>query len=80
MHDEEAARDLALGLCSFAICHWGVTDAAMKEAAERAEALKSDFETDVRYAQIVFAEQFLRFLDATMDEVLMRSLVEGLPE
>ena len=80
MHDEEAAWDLALGLCSFAICRRGVTDAAMKERAERAETLKPDFETHVRYAQVIFTEQFLRFLDATVDEVLMRSLVEGLPE
>ena len=80
MHDEEAARDLALRLCSFAIGRRGMADAAMKECAERTEALKTDFETDVRHAQIVFAEKFLRFLDATMNEVLMRSLVEGLPE
>ena len=80
MHDEEAARDLAFGLCSFAIGRRSVTDAVMKKRAERAEALKADFETDVRYSQVVFTEQFLRFLNATVDEVLMRSLVEGLPE
>ena len=80
MHDEEAARDLALGLCPFAICHGCVTDAAMKERAERAETLKPDLETHVSHAQIVFTKQFLRFLDATMYEVLMRSLVESLPE
>ena len=80
MHDEEAAGNLSLGLCSLAICRRGMTDAAMKESAERTETLKADFETDVRDAQIVFAEQFLRFLDATMNEVLMRSLIEGLPE
>jgi len=80
VHDEEAAGDLALGLCSLAVCRRRMTDAAMKERAERAETLKADFETDIRYAQIVFAEQFLRFLNATMNEVLMRSLVERLPE
>ena len=80
MHDEEAAGDLALGLCSLAIGHRGMTDASMKERAERAEALKADFETHVRYTQIVFAEQFLRFLNATVNEVLMRSLIESLPE
>jgi len=80
MHDEETAWDLALGLCSFAVCRRRMTDAAMKERAERAETLKADFETDIRYAQIVFAEQLLRFLNATMNEVLMRSLVERLPE
>ena len=80
MHDEEAAGDLALGLGSFAIGRRGVTDAAMKKRDERTEALKANFETDVSYTQIVFTEQFLRFLDATADEVLMRGLIESLPE
>ena len=80
MHDEEAAGDLALGLGSLAVCRRGMSDAAMKERAERTETLKANFKTDVSHAQIVFAEQFLRFLDATMDEVLVRSLVEGLPK
>ena len=80
MHDEEAARDLALGLCSLAIRHRGMTDAAMKESAERTEALEADFKTNIRYAQVVFTQQLLRFFNATMNEVLMRSLVESLPE
>ena len=57
-----------------------MADAAMKERAERTEALKSDFKTHIRHAQIVFTEQLLRFLNATMDEVLMRSLIESLPK
>jgi hypothetical protein len=80
VHDKEAAGDLALRLCSLAICRGRMTDAAMKERAERTETLKPDFETDVRDAEIVFTKQFLRFLDATVNEVLMRSLVESLPE
>ena len=80
MHDEETARDLAFGLCSFAIRHRRMTNAAMKERAERTETLKPNFEAHVRYPQIVCTEQFLRFLDAAVNEVLMRSLVEGLPE
>ena len=80
MHDEEAAGNLALGLCSLAICRRGMTDAAMKESAERTETLKADFETNIGHAQVVFTEQLLRFLDATMNEVLMRSLIERLPE
>ena len=80
MHDEEASGDLALGLCSLAIGRRSVTDTTMKERAERTQTLKPDFETNIRYAQVVFAEQFFRFLNATMDEVLMRSLVESLPE
>ena len=78
MHDEEAAGDLALGLCSLAIGRGSVTDTTMKERAERAETLKPDFETHIRYTQVVFAQQFLRFLNATMNEVLMRSLIESL--
>ena len=80
MHDEEAAGDLPLGLCSLAIGRRSVADTTMKERAERTETLKPDFETNIRYAQVVFTEQFFRFLDATMDEVLMRSLIESLPE
>ena len=80
MHDEEAAWDLALRLGSLAEGRGRMSNAAMKERAERTEALKADFETHVRHAQIVFTEQFLRFLDATVNEVLVRSLVEGLPE
>ena len=80
MHDEEAAGDLALGLCSLAVGRWRVTDAAMKECAKRAETLEPDFETHVGYAKIVFTEQFLRLLDATVNQVLMRRLIESLPE
>jgi len=80
VHDEEAAGDLAFGLCSLAVGRRRVTHTTMKERAERAETLKPDFETDIRYAQVVFTEQFLRFLNATMNEVLMWSLIERLPE
>ena len=80
MHDEEAAGDLALRLCSLAICRGRMTDAAMKERAERAETLKPNFETHVGYAEIIFTEQFFRFLDATVNQVLMWSLIESLPE
>ena len=80
VHDEEAARNLALGLGSLAICHRGMTYATMKESAERPEALKANFKTDVSYAQVVFAQQFFRLFNATMDEVLMWSLVESLPK
>ena len=80
MHDEEAAGDLALGLCSLAIRRGSMTDATMKERAERSETLKPNFKTDVRHTQIVFTEQLLRFLDATVNQVLMWSLIESLPE
>ncbi len=80
MHDEEAARDLALGLGSLSVCRRGSTYTTMKESAERTEALKPNFETDVSYAKLVAAEQFLCFLDAAFDQVLMRRFIEGLPE
>ena len=80
MHDEEAARDLALGLCSLAIRRRSMAHATMKERAKRSETLKPNFKTDVRHAQIVFTEQLLRFLDATVNQVLMWSLIESLPE
>jgi len=80
VHDEEAAWDLALGLGSLAVCRRSVTNATMKKRAERSEALEANLETDVCYTKIVFTEQLLRFFDATMNEVLMRSLIESLPE
>jgi len=80
VHDEEAARDLSLGLRSFPVSYRGMPDAFVKESAEGTEALKSDFETHVSHAKLVAAEQLFGFLDATFDQVLMRGLVECLPE
>jgi len=34
VHDEEAAWDLALGLCSLAVCDGWISNVAMKERAE----------------------------------------------
>ena len=69
-----------LACARFAVGHRRVTDTSMKERAERTETLKADFKTNIRYAQLVFTEQLLRFLNATLDEVLVRSFVESLPE
>ena len=80
MHDEETTGDLPLGVGPLAVCHGRLTDVSMKQRAEGAETLKSDFEAHVRHAQFVAAEQFFRFLDATLDQVLMRCLVECFPE
>ncbi len=80
MHDEEAAGNLSLGLGSFSVRHRRMPDAFVKERAERSEALESDFEADVSHAEFVATEQFFRFLDAALDQVLVRSLVECLPE
>ena len=78
MHDEEAAGYLALGLSSLSVSHWGITNVAMKECAEGTQTLEPDFKAHVSHAQFVVAEQFFRLLDATVDEVLMRGLVESL--
>ena len=80
MHDEEASRDLTLGVRSLAVGHRCLTDIAMKQRAERAEALKPDFEAHVSHAKFVAAEQFFRFFDPAFDQVLMRCLVEGFPK
>jgi hypothetical protein len=80
VHDEEAAGYMAFGLGAFAVCRGSSTYTAMEESAERTEALKPDFETNVSHAKLIAAEQLFCFLDAALDEVLMRSLVEGLPE
>ena len=53
---------------------------ASKECAERTQTLKSNFETNIRYAQLVAAEQLFRLLNATLDQILVRSFVECLPE
>jgi len=80
VHDEEAARNLSPCLSSFAVGDWRVADLASKECAERSQTLKSNFETNVRHAQLITAEQLFRFLDATLDQILVWSFVECLPE
>jgi len=57
-----------------------MTDATPKQGAEGSQTLKANFEANVSHAQIVTAEQLFRFRDPTLDEVLMRGLVVGLPE
>ena len=80
MHDEEAARNLSLRLRSFAVGDRRVSDLSSKECAERTQTLKSNLETNVRYAQLITAEQLFRFLDATLDQILVRSFVKCLPK
>jgi len=80
VHDQETAGDLSLRLYSFTIGDRSLSDGFMKESAEGAETLKADFETDIGHPQLVVAEQLFRFLDATLDEVLVRGLVERLPK
>ena len=80
MHDKEAPWNLSLGLSPLAIRHRRMTDAFVKKSAERSETLKAYFETDIGHAEFVTAEQFFRFLNASFDEVLVRRLIECLPE
>ena len=80
MHDEEAAGNLSLRLRSFAVGYGSMTDFASKQRTERSQTLKSNFEANIRHAQLVAAEQLFRFLDTTLDQILVWSLVECLPE
>jgi hypothetical protein len=81
-HHEETAGHLSL--CLFPLLHFfavddrGVANVFVKESAERSETLKSDFEADVGHAKLVAAEEFLGFFDTTLDQVLVRRLVESL--
>ena len=82
VHHEETAGHLSL--CLFPLLHFftvddrSMADVFVKESAERSETLKSDFEADVGHAKFVAAEEFLSFLNATFDQVLVRRLVESL--
>lgn len=80
VHHEEAARDLSLSLGALAIGHRRMADATAKQCAKGSQALKSDFKADVSDTAFVAAEQLFRFRDTPLDEVLVRSLVVGLPE
>jgi hypothetical protein len=57
-----------------------MADALMKQAAEGTKTLKPDFEANVRYSQVIGAEQLFSFFDAPLDQILVGCLVEGLPE
>ena len=80
MHQEEATGDLPPGLRSFAVGYRGVTNLTTKERAERTQTLKPNFKTNIRHAQLIAPEQLFRFLDATLDQILVRSFIERLPE
>jgi len=80
VHDEETSRDLSLCVRALAVGHWRLAYVPMKERAERAKTLKTNFEAHVGHAKLVAAKQFFGFFDATLDQVLMRCLVECFPE
>jgi hypothetical protein len=73
-----------MSLCLFPLLHFFAVDYGrvayilVKEGAERSETLKSDFEAHISHAKFVAAEEFLGFLDATLDQVLVGRLVESL--
>ncbi len=52
----------------------------MKQAAERAEALEADFETNLGDRKIAGGEQVLRFFETLLGQILMGSFVEGFGE
>lgn len=80
MHDEETAGYLSLRVRALAVSHRRLAHVSMEESAERAKTLKTNFEAHVGHAKIIAAKQFFRFFDATLDQVLMRCLVESFPE
>ena len=51
-----------------------------KKAAERTQALKTDFEADVGHRQSAGGQQFLSFFDPALGQVLMWCFVKGLAE
>jgi len=52
----------------------------MKQAAERAEALEADFETNLGDGKVAGGEQVLRFFETLLGQILMGSFVEGFGE
>ncbi len=80
VHDEEATGNLSLCLGALTVGHRRMTNTATKQRAEGSQTLESNFEADVGHAQLVAAKQLFRFCDTSLDEVLMRCLVVGLPE
>jgi len=80
VHDEETSGYLSLCVRALAIGHRRLAYISMKQSAEGTKTLKTNFEAHVGHAKLVAAKQFFRFFDATLDQVLMRSLVEGFPE
>ena len=82
VHHEEAARNLTLGLflltSFFTIGDGCMADASTEQTAEATQTLKAHFEANISYAQFVGNQKLFSFLDAPLDQVLMRSFVESL--
>ena len=84
VHYEETARHLASRYLSLAgllaISDRRAANLLMEETAERSQALKSDFEADVSDAEVGTPQELFCLFDTTFDQILVRRLVEGLPE
>src|SRR2546421_9537841 len=63
---------------SAAIVDGRVADGFVKQRAERPNALKADFETNISHAEAVDAQQLFRFVDAPLDQVLARRRIKRL--
>ena len=55
-------------------------DCLMEQAAERTQALESNFETDVRDAELCPPQKLFCLFDATFNQVLVRRFSKSLPE
>jgi hypothetical protein len=64
----------------FAVSVRRVAHAFVKETAERSQALKTDFEANIRDPQVGSTQKLFGFFNASFDQVLVRSLVKSLAE
>jgi hypothetical protein len=82
VHDEEASGYSTLCLLTlayfFAVGYGSMADVLVKEAAEGSQTLKTDFEADIRHPNVVRPKQLLCFFDSSLNQVLVRCLVERL--
>src|ERR1044072_2600616 len=83
-HDDEAAGDFSLGEFSlsrfFPMRDGSMSDVRVEETAEGTQALKPDFETNIRHTQLIRRQKLFSFFNAFLNQVLMRSDVECLSE
>ena len=84
VHNQKASGNLSLGSLRlpalFAVCVRRVAHAFVKETAERSQALKADFEANIRNPQVGGTQKLFGFFNASFDQVLVRSLVKSLAE
>ena len=77
VHVEKAGRYFALGLSLLlSIVDRRRTDTLPKQRAERTDALKTYFETDVRNCQAAVSKQLLRLFNTPVNQILVRSGIE----